>query len=236
MALSEDYLHESACSLWEEDHRVHDLFIDVLERVVLDAPISVDMGAAGCGSCFNIDQEEYSGAIYWVAQGDGYDKLAVKYDTVTDGFDATELGELITNVADTHDVQWSWSGSTMDSVILGVEGYYTTYDPGTRVETNDGETGTVLSQKLVHPLSMNYAVWDQEDFDGHGPGGDRIAMFAEKEDAERFERNHSRDDRQHLKVGRLHHQGSRDGDNIVLIDGQSRPMIVKGSKLTVIDD
>ncbi len=117
------YLHDSACSLYTEGHEIAEEFIEVIKEVADRAPVETDYGAAGCGSCFRTDDPT---ALFWTAQGgDSVDCLILKFDSEdVDGFDRTELGSLIVNVAEEMDVDADWTGDTSDCVVLGDADFY----------------------------------------------------------------------------------------------------------------
>lgn len=221
MVLSTEHLHESACDLYADDHRIADDFIEVIEKVVQRAGaqgVDIDWGAAGCGSCFHIDEDEYDGAVYWIAQNDGQEMESIKFDVTSDQMTREELGHLIVEVAEECSVPVSWNGDTSSSVFLGVEGYYTNYPPGTRVRKKHSRaegTGVVIDPSLVND-DTEWRVYDQSDYDGIGAGGEIVAEFVDRDDAERFVRNSFGDE---LHISSIRKHGTRDGDNLVMWDG-----------------
>jgi len=119
---SDDYRHDTACSLFEDDHEVAEEFIEVIEEAADRAPVTTDVGAAGCGSCFRTDDEA---AIFWTAQGSGVETLFVSYDVLADGeFGKEDLGALIVEIAEEKDVDVDWTGDASQCVYLGGDDCY----------------------------------------------------------------------------------------------------------------
>lgn len=109
-----EYEHESACPLISEHAEVSEDLLAVFRELEDLAPVSVDWGAAGCGTCFTTDADI---GVYWVAQNDAVDKMFVGYgsDTLPDSAVAGMLQQAAEHVG----VESSWSGTTSKTVCLG---------------------------------------------------------------------------------------------------------------------
>lgn len=245
MALSEPHLHKSACSLADEEHVINDSFLEVIEEVASRAQsvgIDLDWGAAGCGSCFHIDEDEYDGAIFWIAQNDAYDTVPLNYDVNEDcSMTRLKLGDLICDVADDLHVLWSWTRNATKCVFLGTERKFYNYEPGDRVKetSRSGREGTVLSPDTLYD-DTKYRVWDQRDYDGIGHGGELIARFVDRSHAEAFlartygvdtETLGKYDDDQPFDIESIIEHGNRDGSNIVILDGSTKPSVMSSENL-----
>lgn len=230
------YLHDSACGLQDDNAQVRDDFIDVIEETLkrTGPGRTTDWGAAGCGSCFHSDADA---VIFWVAQGDSVDSMVLKYDVGDDSeMSRSDLGELIVDTAEDLGVAVSWNNDPSTCVFLGVTDRFKHFEPGTRVKSTNRRRqreGVVLDPDLINS-KLNYQVWDQTEYDGFGAGGELIARFDDRKDAKRFKRNYSpsRD----LKIDRIRKAATREGENVVAWDGQSKPEVVKGSDIVEIDD
>lgn len=169
---SAEYLHEQTCGLEEEGHEIHSDFVEVIEDVCDKCPIECDFIATGCPSCLPpIDAN--TAVIYYVAQSDATDRIAIKYDvkqadppetleeineqdrnTVTQiaddqptTFSVHDLGSLISETATEHNVKRSWTGNVDDSIYLGTDRGYVTFPSGVTVRStkpyNDMEGETM---------------------------------------------------------------------------------------------
>jgi thiol-disulfide isomerase/thioredoxin len=167
---SEDLLHNQTCGLEESGHEIKRDFVDILYETVEQAPINMQFFATGCGSCMPAINDG-SGVLFYIAQGQGSEKLGVKYDIVEhssegngneapnrnhqttvegtdDVFDCIDLAELLIETASKYDVKTSWTGSIKDSVFLGSDMEYFTFDPGTKVEHKTrNKTGITVEAK-----------------------------------------------------------------------------------------
>jgi hypothetical protein len=222
MAQSHEYLHESACGLQEEDHRIADEFVEVIEEVEAQCTkfgYTFDWGAAGCGSCFHTAADA---AVYWVAQNDAMDDVALNFDVTSDALSRKRFGVLIVDTAEAMDVPVSWNGDTRSSVVLGTDKAYYNFDPGARVERRR-RTGTVVNPDTVNS-GMDYVLYDQDVC------GERLGHFPDRESAKRFARNTVGLDE--YTVRRTNSWASRDGTNIVQWDGESKPTIVNSKSIT----
>lgn len=238
-----EYKHESACDLFEEDHRINTRFVDVIEEVVRRArTVNVDIhyGAAGCGTCFHADEAD--GAIFWVAQGDGAKQEALKYDVDDDcHMSRADLGQLIVDVAEDMSVPVSWNGDPGMSVIIGVDDYFYNFEPGTRVKRTDSRkqsVGTVIDPDVWYGTDEpRVRLWDQREYDGIGAGGHLVAKFQSRSQAKEFLSHQfgveyeGRYDTDGWYIDIELTRGASDGDNIVLFDGDSRPVIVSSTSL-----
>ncbi len=225
------YLHDDACGLQEEGHEIREEFLDVLKAVVQESPVETEFAASGCNTCYLPDSDAW---VYWVAQGDATDDVHIKYGT-GDQVDMTThaLAELIVETAEEMGIDVSWNGNTSNTVVLGESDAYTNLDAGTRVARDrrrSQKTGTVLSPDMVNS-DMDYSVWDQSAYDGIGAGGEKMAEFSSREAAEEWaEANLD----EYNVTSNMDH-GTRDGDAIVLFDGDQMPTRVKVSDLDVLE-
>lgn len=226
-----DYLHESSCGLEDEHATVSQAFTGVLEAVAERAPIECEVAACGCGSCF---VTEKPAAVFWVAQRNATDEMAVKFDSEDDDFTRSDLGDLLVEVAEDHGVPVSWNGNTRKCVYLGVDDRYTNLDPGTRVRHDRYGEGTVLDPDFVYHPDTPVRVFDQEDYDGYGLGGDLVGRFPDRDAADAFVEQQDKD-ADHFKIDRETRRGTSDGDAIVLFDGDEDPGTIRVSNLTVLD-
>ena len=114
-ASSEDYRYEDACSLYREGHLIPRQVADFLDALE-DRFDNIEVAATGCPSCFSSDAEV---AVWYVAQSGGT-SIALRYDSDDDA-DMTdeEVGEVLTEVADDHEVDWSWDNDPAHSVMVG---------------------------------------------------------------------------------------------------------------------
>lgn len=218
MPRSKRLLHESACSLADEDHYIADEFVDVIEEVQFNVDGSYDYGAAGCGSCFVSDADA---VIFWVAQNDASERVSLKFD-VDDDADITraELGRLICDTAEECHVPYSWNGDAGMCVILGEEDEYANLPAGTFVTKTRYSTtrrGIVVDPDVINPEYEYEVVEDAPDY---GSGGDTVASFTDRDTAKRFIRNSStgRD----LDVQRINKYGLRDGKALVQWEDEDR--------------
>jgi len=208
--------HDSACSLFDDGHRIASKFYDVLDDIESDIAVA----ASGCGTCFHTDAPM---AVFYIAQGSGTDELALKYDADNDArLTREELGEYICATADAHGVEYSWNGSTDMCVILGVSDAYRNFEPGARVTTGRRD-GVVVDPDIVNRDTDYLVHEDTESVDG-----ELVAEFTSRDDAERFVRNSARS----LSVSRARNYATRDGDNVVLWDGSDSINIVSGKRLS----
>lgn len=202
---------------------IHDDFVDVIKRTADRVPFSCDYGAAGCGSCFRTDADA---ALFWVAQNDATESVALNYGQSDH---TQDLISTVEEVAEEMGVPVSIPPNDGYTIMLGVEGYYVDLEPGTPVRRNERyRNGRGI---VVNPDVINETECDHEVRKG-GYSGDVVAKFEDKSDAERFIRN-STDD---LSIYRSMEYGSSPGDNIVLFEGNSKPSRVSTSSLRVIED
>lgn len=230
--LSEPHLHESACGLQDEEHHIATDFVDVLREVAETTEYSVDWGAAGCGSCFHTQADI---GLYWVAQNDATDDVPIGYGSNTDELDTKDVGDMICEAAESLGVDYSWNGSSRSRVILGVDDYYVSLEPGTIVEKEKYSgtvTGIVIDEeKYNHDL--DYMVMDVTDDDSDWrPTGPVIARFDDRDVAKRFVRNSSPD--REFKIRRAHTHATKDGDNLVQFEGRDKLTVERTSNVTVL--
>lgn len=213
MPRSERLRHETACSLFEEGHYIADEFVDVIEEVEFSVDGSYDYGASGCGSCFHTDADA---AVFWVAQGDASERVALKFDVDDDAaITRQDLGGMICKAAEECHVPYSWNGDPQKCVILGEEDEYTNLPPGTAVTKSRYSStrhGVVVDASAVNPDCEYQVMKNAPDI---GNGGDKVAEFKDREDAEEF----AGDD---LDVQHATQYGQRDGRVIVQWEGETR--------------
>jgi hypothetical protein len=113
------YEHESACPLISDHATVAEEFIEVFRELEDLAPVSVDWGAAGCGTCFNTDADI---GVYWVAQNDAVDTMFIGYGS--DTLPASAVAGMVQQAASNVGVETSWAGDTSKTVCLGSDDYY----------------------------------------------------------------------------------------------------------------
>jgi hypothetical protein len=118
-AAATEYEHESACPLINDHARVSEDFLAVFRELEDLAPVSVDWGAAGCGTCFNTDADI---GVYWVAQNDAVDMMFVGYGS--DTLPSSAVAGMLQQAAEHVGVKSSWPGTTAKTVCLGSEDYY----------------------------------------------------------------------------------------------------------------
>ena len=188
-ALSDEFMHESACSLAEEGHKINHDFINVMHETVETAPIDAQFYATGCPSC-HTNNPPSTGVLYYVAQGDATETVSVKYDIIepqseqqtesttadrnttvqiTDSdetFSVTEFGALLVETAEKRDIDVSWTGDVSDSVILGSKKAYLTYEDGETVERDvphDDREGTAIKADKEDLCPRGYTKVDWGD-------------------------------------------------------------------------
>lgn len=125
---ADTHLKDDPCALHSEDHKIAARFHHVMvsARDALDT--NMEIFAGGCYGCVMDDLERHfdnSAYIYYIAQTDCIDRIALSYGTVGEvGIKLEEIGQALVTAAEGSGVNFSWNGDGAKPVYLGDTAVY----------------------------------------------------------------------------------------------------------------
>jgi hypothetical protein len=121
---ADKHMKDNPCGLQSDDHVIAARFHHVLTsaRDALDADVKIVAG--GCNTCTPHDIE-HGAYIYYVAQSDNINRLAVGYGLASDvQIEPADIARALVAAAERFDVDVSWNRDETNKVFLGDDTFY----------------------------------------------------------------------------------------------------------------
>ncbi|MFB6299542.1 MAG: hypothetical protein ABEH65_04710 [Halobacteriales archaeon] len=121
----ETHKKDSVCALYKQGHKIAARFHRVLVAAqdALDGDVRIVAG--GCNGCV-INDIRTGAYIYYVAQTDCVDRIAIGYGTADSATSIapTDIAHELVAAAERQDVDVTWNGDTGEKVYLGDGTFY----------------------------------------------------------------------------------------------------------------